>query len=50
MPSMHLFASFILWDGVVMHVTPNRQHMECEGIIPIPFNLSSSPLRHVCHA
>ena len=48
MPFIHLFASVILWVGVVLHATPNRQHMECEGYyligVPIPFKLVSSPM------
>ena len=52
-PSISLFASCILWVGVVLHVTPNRQHMECVGYqiisVPIPFNMSSSPLPCCCY-
>ena len=48
MGSIHLLHLLSCGFGVVLHVTPNRQHMEFEGYIlidvPIPFKLLRSPM------
>ena len=33
MPFIHWFAHFILWDGIVLHITPNSNIWNVRDII-----------------